>query len=389
MFDRSVAPNGALRSRGRRRGRTRLAVKFCLGALGLIGTAESRGQAVPPTDPIEILNLAEEAQRAQFQAVKTLGATGRFRQEGADLKTQEHGVIAEGQLILAVDGPRYFVELTFDRDQLELTRRVIVHDGSVLATNRFSPRISRTGSETDIYQPESAGANTVPATRAGLPFDPSRLSYALTDLEAHRRNVGDKKFRLEPTPPDDARLVLSHPLGTQSQARLTINPEHGYLLEAVWAGTEGSPYFQRTTADWREIDGVWCVVKLRHEVHYEGLHEVTELEFDDVQPNAPVDPKLFTLAALEMPPGTRVIDRRLPDPREGGIHFAPATDEDVDQKVASMADALKHLSSLPVPVGGVPLDQQPGRSTFAIIMAINLGLLGLFLGVIVWRRRRR
>src|SRR5262249_13233536 len=57
---------------------------------------------------------------------------------------------------------------------------------------------------------------------------------------------------------------------------------------------------------WKKTSNVWHVAAIEQT---DGRHRYS-LRFDDFKPNVPISAMLFHLAALELPPGTSIHDRR-------------------------------------------------------------------------------
>jgi len=90
--------------------------------------------------------------------------------------------------------------------------------------------------------------------------------------------------------------------------------------ESIFWDTELKPYHE-VNATWKNDGSVWYIDSLtdQYRIKDEELHidkDVrVEMRVPSFQPNAKVPPETFTLAALEMPPGARILDQ----PTGGGL----------------------------------------------------------------------
>ena len=94
----------------------------------------------------------------------------------------------------------------------------------------------------------------------------------------------------------------------------------GYLpIETRAFKTTDTQPFQRERLDWRRIDGHWFPLKTIFEFPLAGAQKST-FEFQSFEPNKEVDPKLFMISSVAIPPRTRTIDHRL---NQGAGGYAP------------------------------------------------------------------
>jgi hypothetical protein len=154
---------------------------------------------------------------------------------------------------------------------------------------------------------------------------------------------------------------------------------------------DSKPYHEMN-ATWKNDGGVWYIDSLtdQYRIKDEELRidkDVrVEMRVGSFQPNAKVPPETFTLAALEMPPGTRILDQRpAPAPREP--HYVPYKDKELEKKLDGMVAQLKSLpTERPHTRSGSP----PAASGQLWVWAANAAILAAIIAfLLIWRYRAK
>ncbi len=142
---------------------------------------------------------------------------------------------------------------------------------------------------------------------------------------------------------DEAITVAQTPNGDwEFRYRVTNSPK---LVVAVEASREAAFHIASDkvlvdgrkepatlfTAKWAKWgDDTWYVKSLVEEFNLKDQSVREELDYDTFEPNAKIDPKLFTEAALDMPPGSRIIDQRPNVDPKNRIRKLPKADAEIN-----------------------------------------------------------
>ncbi|MBC8875519.1 MAG: hypothetical protein H8E44_39335 [Planctomycetes bacterium] len=277
-------------------------VAACIG--GLLTVVVPGYAAAAEEDSRAVLALVREAVTATQTNLRTGRASGSFRKWRG-----ENELVQSLRFSGAFDGSKYHLELAYeptgqDGVPIECDKRIVVCDGFELFVSRFSENILFVGAEADIY---AANQRLKTTAARGFPGSPKMLAIGVLVPE-----VLDKyTVKVE-------RLANGHLLGKYEvtptyHMAFEIAPEHGYhcILRESFVRTQLA---YRWTVAWRRVDDLWHAGSGRMERYKDGKQrEAHEWQFDKFEANVAVSPELFSLNALELPFGARLLDRRRPE----------------------------------------------------------------------------
>jgi hypothetical protein len=276
-----------------------------LGAMIFGISASASGAAAPAgQDNASVLALVREAAASAGANLRTGRAEGSFRKWFG-----ENELVQSARFSGAFDGSKHYLELVYEPTGrrggfFDCDKRIVVCDGFELFVSRFSERIMRVGAEADVHP---AWPRRERSAMQGFPASLKRLVRGILSpevLDKHTVKVeklanGHFRGRYEMTP--DYHIAFE------------IAPECGYhcILREGFLRTQ---LRNRWTVAWQRVDDLWYAASGTMERYKEGKQsEAYEWEFDKFEANVPVSSELFTLSALELPGGARILDRRRPE----------------------------------------------------------------------------
>ena len=335
----------------------------------------------------DVLNLAREAALAARTGLDTGSSEGTYRQYDG------YGKLVKNVRFRAVfDGDKEHYDLALlpgdDGQPPHDHRRIVVRDGSETFLGRFSKHLRKTGGEGAVY-------------------DKTVLNSATKSLKDSIREMVGGLLPLEEMEEyevDVKKLSGGHYLGTYE---VTPEDNYGVTFEVApdlaynvvsrtnLGGPTDKQSGQKFFADWKKGGDRWYVSRVVEEMYEEGaLVWRTETVLTTFEPNVPISPDLFTLNALELPPGSRIHDLRPPEgPRlaDSGkpiqytpkIYRLPDTEGKIEQQRADRL--VEQVEAMPL-----LYQREQVRSAWGLrIWGLAIGLLGIAAIAIVWFIQKR
>jgi hypothetical protein len=265
-------------------------------------------------EPLETICAAF---RAASQGLTSGIGKGTYRHYQA-VKGGDWQLEQDADLTTYFDGKKYHIELKYHRD--ELTKddsRRIIFDGKAVRVASFAPGIRPTGALGRVFQPEDFGSGVFRPLEADFPWDVALLVGNVWHPERLIKNVTPQRIEIRQTPGGD--LVGSHPLVNTDRVRVRFEcpRDSGFNLARMQVfNVDQAEPAEDTRIEWkRSPTGLWYVRSIdKTDVSRDPRIDVPRirhvLKYDEFQPNAKVDPKLFTEAALGLPSGGPILDRR-------------------------------------------------------------------------------
>ncbi len=346
----------------------------------VVVTTQSDGPA-PPSDaePLAVIRSAFDASSSNL---KSGIGHGVFRHYERPVDTKDWELVTEADIEVHFDKSKYHILLDFTESNalLKLDRQVIIYDGSAVFTSRFSEQIKPVGSQTSVYNPSPVPSNLVRPVRAGFPWDVTKLGACLVNVNRLIENIGEDAITLVKT--QDGDYVGEHEVGKSGKCVFKWPRKYGYNVSVRQLSTDGEPAGDMV-ATWRQSGGVWYVESLTEYGKYPESESRDELEYDDFEVNAEVSPDLFTMDALAMPSGSRILDQR-PEVKQP-IHFVPYEDDEIEAKLGDMVSQLESLPTNWQPAASVKPSRDFGK---ILIVLANVIIIAAIVTLVVIRRRR-
>lgn len=293
-------------------------------------------------------------------------------------------LMTDADVEIYFDGDKYNVTLVYRLEPMKRTKRVIIYDKSAILSTRFG-RIRPAGGETEVFPVGSHPLGLVRPQAADFPWDVTKLPTTLEHVTKLRKTVGDQNLELIRT--SEGLYQLSFPVGTNAKVSIDISPDAGYNIvrRRVYAGPSEKLY-QEFKATWAlEGGGIWYIDRLTEELYSGPSQFRWELEYDEFTPNVPVQPEVFTLGALDMPPGSRILDKRPGVERKDRARWVPNEDSVVEKALDGMLDEVQSLPTerpSRYPIGDRPLLR-------IILFSTNALVIVLIVAYLIYRRRAR
>jgi hypothetical protein len=357
-------------------------------ALGMLShPVTSPAQGSEQSDGLRVIRAASDAAAGALLSGVAEGVFKEYErpQPGAawDLKI-------DAKLQVAFDHGKYRIEIRrLAGASSKAKRQIIIHDGSAVFSSDFSEAIHPRGVEGNVFEaPMLAGM--VRPQEAGFPWDVTRLAASLLDVGELLKHLSPERIQVQLSPEGD--YVLRHPI-PKSMGFVVLDCPRKYAFNVarrqVFGEDPDRPAFDRV-ATWKREGDVWYIDSYSEEAVLRGpgdrVREIRrEMRYDKFTVNPKVPPHQFTMAALELPPGVRILDHRRT--RSEAVHYVPYGDKELEKKAGSMVEQLKSLPVEPPRAPGVP----PSPYRRVLFWSANAVLLGavVVLFALLWRQRRK
>jgi hypothetical protein len=361
------------------RGTTMVAcMMVTLGPLSALAV-KAQADAVDAKSGQSLDALVEAAFRAASDRLisgKMTGTYQFFERRGPD---EEWKLKDDATVKVHFDRPRFNVDLDYQISHQRSKRRVIVYDTTAIMTSRFSDAISKTGCQAEVFAPPKAGQSvTVNPTVAGFPWDTSQSAAAVVNPIGVFLSHPDYRQALSR---NDAGDIVLHIDEDGYTADTVFAKQYGFNAMSVIVQVDGRPEpTQVRSAKWKFSNGLWHISALTTTFvpsdAKDALATRSELELTDFEINPEVDPEHFTMGALDLPGGIRILDHRPDIDDERRVLYNPLQDKELSSHLDRIADQLKQLPSRSI---RPPLVQtaHPGRLWLIVFNVIALLIIGL------------
>ena len=302
-------------------------------------------------------------------------AEGTFQQWG-----RKNELTHRAQFWGAFDGDKQYLRLEYQPVRAGSAprprKRIAVCDGSEAFISRFSKHIHPVGAEGDVHNDRPG---TLPNNTDGFPGRIKGIVEGIISPDL----VDKYEMTIEKLPNGHYRARYDE--NPETYTTLEIAPEYGYLVIGSETFYRDEPWAKFATT-WEQVGDRWYAKTRRRET-YGTFAKVYEVRFEDFQPNVPVSGKLFTLNALELPGGARILDRR---PTRGAKEFTAKIYRLPDDGALAQKRAdrmIEQVESLPQshPTKKVKMESRWGRR----LWAFGLSVLGIVAIAVVWLLRSR
>jgi hypothetical protein len=225
----------------------------------------------------------------------------------------------EADFVAQFDGRKYHVDFTFDKDEiLKLDSKRMFYDGEKITVAEFTPRAHPTGAQAHVSTPNDYGDGLGRGAWGDFQWDVTNLAQNVWDPERLVKNLGANRVEIKQTP--DGDLIGSYPLTNTDRVRVRFEcpRKFGYNLAKLEVFNVGKDHpAQEFSLQWRQgATGLWYVTSLLET--FQTRDEQGKLDrrlrgvmmYSRFEPNAKVDPSLFTEESLHLPAGSPIVDSR-------------------------------------------------------------------------------
>jgi hypothetical protein len=280
---------------------------------------------LPPSLPDEeaqskVFALLTTAYHETMPRLRSGSGTGTFESYVQRATDKNPQLNTRAAFHLDFDHKRYYLDLKYNHSD-RFTRRIIICDNSAVYSSSFLPG-GGFGMRTwgDVAEPNHGRKDNE------FHQDPSQLTKPLFNVDKWINTTGEK-IRIEELPEGGYTIHVQHENLHESCTALKKFDWHvsSYKVEVE----RQQAYVQETKSSWKKVGDVWYVASIEETrkggAYRESYRSV--LRFDDFKANVAISPKLFHLAALELPIGARIFDRREDAPNQAYLYRAIPEDE--------------------------------------------------------------
>jgi RNA polymerase sigma factor (sigma-70 family) len=266
----------------------------------IVAELQGGGYALlPPSPPDEEAQMKAfavmgDAYRGAIRTLRSGSGAGTFEAYFQRPNDKEATLTHRANFKLHFDHKRYYVDLRYDKNSTGADRQIMIHDNSGVFVSNFQTFARGEVFETGVGSPGT-----------DFPRDPSGMTKPQLDVEQWIANAGDDVHVEELA---EGGYTIQVRKGRVRES-CTVLARFGWNVSMWKMEIEGQvPYVQQAT--WKKTANVWyrdTTVELRNTTRGK---ERSVLRLTDFRPNAAVSPKLFHLAALELPVGAVILDHR-------------------------------------------------------------------------------
>ena len=277
---------------------------------GLVFLVPAWARGVEPPETIR------EATRASVEGLTSGIGKGVFRHYRA---SGEGGwkLVQDADLATYFDGHRYHIELAYHRDGFrrnEICR--IIYNGDRATCGWFSPRIHPSGARGQIFAPDDHGDGLARPLGADFPWDVSRLPGNVWDFDFPPGKVVPPSIAVERETGGD--LVLTIGLIGGERVRADCPQSAGFRIGRLRTFNPGREVpAEDLRVGWKQDPGgLWYIRSMDRTTVLRDERNATwrtrdVFKYTEFEPNAKVEPKMFTIESLRLPAGSRIQDNRV------------------------------------------------------------------------------
>jgi hypothetical protein len=279
-----------------------------------IGVVVAAGFAVPVLAVAdEPLRTVRDAWAVSSRELRSGSGHGMFRCYES-VSGGEWELKVDAEITTHFVGRNYYIELIYNPECRGLKCRRILKNDRSLRVAVFPPGWLTRGQIREV-QLEDHGDGLARPMHAEFPWDVSMLSRNAWNVDLLVRRVTPQKIEIVATPEGD--LVGNYPVNGDDRFRVRFEcpKRFGFnvaKIQAIGPGDDRPAHEYRI--EWKQADtGVWYIRSLQEDWLVRG--DVTKrmrqvLKYSDFEPNATVDPGVFTAEFLGRPMGAQETGKR-------------------------------------------------------------------------------
>ena len=280
-------------------------------------------------DPLQLAIQAAAHATENLTSAVASGTFKRFEQQRTD---KEPKLWTEAKVDVFFDRGKYHLRFTFQRLLRRTTYQdpdgglveektvdwkpedyILIYDGTTAHSITFSDRIHPTGCRVEIFSNVRRAANSAASFQWN---DIARPWHDVLNLEKTIANLGRDAIQVENRPEGLLRCTYRIKNSPRNKVEFDLHRKTGFRVANLVVNHDAAEAaVHREHLTWKNTDGIWHVTRVvdeydLRELRDDGLLRRSVFEYTSFKPNVKVDPQLFTLQAMEIPAGTRFIDRR-------------------------------------------------------------------------------
>lgn len=340
--------------------------------------------------PEQHRELAVQAWKQQIESVTSTDIEGTYTHTIAKRSKPQEKTDSVYKFRIACNKQKYYCNMSLVTGKplfFEITQQMMVYDGDTLAVRTVSPREKPKGEETRLY-----------TTATGNPVE-LRFPYLGGNLFSRHpakllSTIGDipQFFQDNPshTIQETGDQVTVNVAKEKLKLAVRFSVSHDYRPVDISLSWTANKNTITSSVQWKKHDKLWypeiiSIVEYNSETDEE---KTQRYEFTNVILNQPIDPSLFTLNALNMKIGSRMIDYHTPYTGETPTFRRIGTGNPHPDLTQSIAEAIRKLPADPDPPVDKPATSQHRIRTWVIRFGIALSVLGALIYLYSLRRKR-
>ncbi len=296
--------------------------------LGSIWFTFAEGIAAPAPKP-DVVKRAADSSKSCLEALRSGAGVVAFENYLQEPDAKEVRLCAKGKVNVYFKDEKYHFRFNYETKK---TRTIYVDkqgnkeekivewkpddlatifDGTKVQQVTYMQGIRPSGCNIDIF-------DSLPHTPISVREDLTRRWLGETDLVRHLKTVKREAIQVTDLGKGTFRLSFEIPVGPKgARVELDVSSEANYhptryrVLMNNW-----DKIYKDCSAKWKKTDGVWYVSELdmtrrtRYSDKPTYLMDRSVYRTERFEPNAKIEPLLFTLDCLTIPPRTRTLDHR-------------------------------------------------------------------------------
>ncbi len=334
------------------------------------------GEGSPGAEVDEVIRRAVEATNAAAESIPRAKGEGQYVYRIRRLIDGGYGPLAErtGSISFAFSGEKNWVKfMKCPRDNFDTT--IYICDPETVMVGSFSEGIKPFGAEGHIRPSEDGGFSSM----FNLP--PHRFPRAYTYLD---KDVFAKNCVVGLERSDNLHVVRFE--RERSIVKFYVDPEKDFHVVRHQRLEPDGTIIADVRKDWAKASGgLWYVREYCDElfpIRDRKTHTLWKFTFDSFEPNIHIPDDVFTVDALGLPVGARIVDKR----------FRPVEILRVKAPKTDMAALEKIIGELPkVIITSGPIAENPSHLRVWLVL-VNVGAVLVVAGLAIWRvvnRKRR
>lgn len=189
---------------------------------------------------------------------------------------------------------------------------IAINDGISLYSISFAARYAPTGCYIEASDVPEYGP-----PHWGLPWrSPARLTHEVLNLRVLIENLGLSALAVSAIPNEGARIGGQVKNAPNVRFEYDLLPRFGFNVIGyrLYNKSDERPVVEKRLT-WKKAKGLWYVARITEDSRIlpgtpREVMTRSTLQFDEFEPNVEVNPKLFTLDCVDIPPNTRIFERR-------------------------------------------------------------------------------
>jgi hypothetical protein len=288
----------------------------------LLAGGQRLAAAPAPLDRDEVLKRASDAVKANARLIRSGAGVFTFEVHAKEPEVEELRLISKGRANVYFDGGKYHFRVKYETRLVKVgvvgrpgvtvadwkpDDLAIIDDGEKTQVVTWSKAIRPTGCEIEVFPGRESSTHSSMA-------EPTRHLLGYLGLEEQLRGSKRDAIRITDLGTGVWRVGFEPKVAPGGKLEIELSSEAGYNPTRYRLLLPGqSDPFQEYSARWKKAGDVYYVERLVMDfgVHRKGKtgHRLV-FQYQSFEPNAKVDPKLFTLDCLTILPGTRTLDHR-------------------------------------------------------------------------------